>query len=83
MNQNNALLLKKARSMCVLYSVVCLLAGLVSFMFFQEKVLGMAVLTIALLGFWRISHRIKQILMVEDPKFFTNYHGNMDRSVRS
>ncbi|GEM_PF-3751398 len=83
MNQNNAILLKKARSMCLLYSIVCLLTGLYSFVVFQEQGLGMVVLTIAALGFWRISHKIKLILRVEDPKFFTDYYENKDRSVRS
>lgn len=83
MNQSNAELLKKARSMCLLYSIVCFLTGIVSFIFFREQDLGWVVLTIALFGFWRISHRIKQILKIEDPQFFTNYSGNKDRAVRS
>ena len=83
MEKDNVTLLKKARSMCLLYGIVCLLTGIVSFAILDEHGLGMVIMTIAIFGFWRVSHKIKEILKAEDPKFFANYRRNQDSVVRS
>lgn len=65
MNQSNIVILKKTRSMCLLYGIVCLVAGLINFSILNEHGLGMVMVTVAILGFWRISHKIKMVMATE------------------
>ncbi len=65
MNPSNAVILKKTRSMCLLYGVVCLTTGLINFAILNEHGLGMIMVTIAVLGFWRISHKVKGVMLNE------------------
>lgn len=68
MNQANILILKKTRSICLLYGIVCLVAGLMNFAILGEEGLGMMMVTVAILGFWRISHKAKKIIESEGAK---------------
>lgn len=68
MNQNNIELLKKTRSICLLYGIVCLVVSLINFSILDEQGLGMIMVTVALLGFWRISHKAKSIMESEGGK---------------
>ncbi len=68
MNQANITILKKTRSICLLYGIVCLVASLVNFTILNEQGLGMIMVTVAILGFWRISHKAKTILESEGGK---------------
>ena len=70
MQRENVALIKKTRSMCVLYGIACLVAGVISFSLWDEQALGSLLLLIAVLGFWRISHKMKAILSSEEPKYF-------------
>jgi|CXWL01.1.fsa_nt_gi hypothetical protein len=68
MNQSNAIILKKTRSMCLLYGIACLMTGLINFSILNEHGLGMILGTIAILGFWRISHKMKSVMGSEGIK---------------
>lgn len=68
MNQANITILKKTRSICLLYGIVCLVAGLINFAILNEQGLGMVMVTVAILGFWRISHKAKSIMVSEGGK---------------
>jgi hypothetical protein len=70
MNRDNVVLLQKARSMCLLYGIACLVAGLISFSLWDERALGSLLLLVAIFGFWRLSHKMRSILKTEEPKFF-------------
>ncbi len=65
MNQSNIAILKKTRSMCLLYGIVSMTAGLISFSVLNEDGLGIVMVAVAVLGFWRISHKVKSILATE------------------
>ncbi len=78
MNKDNVVLLQKMRSMCLLYGVACLIAGLFSFAVWDEEGLGSLLLAVAIFGFWRISHKVKGILQTEAPKFFKDTHHAKD-----
>lgn len=64
-NQSNIVILKKTRSICLLYGIVSLVAGLINFSVLNEHGLGMIMVTVAVLGFWRISHKVKLIMKTE------------------
>ncbi|MBL8012846.1 MAG: hypothetical protein JNN05_03265 [Candidatus Omnitrophica bacterium] len=68
MNSSNLVLLRKSRSLCLLYGVISLTVGLVNFAVLNEYGLGMIMVTIAIFGFWRISHKIKGVLLSENVK---------------
>ena len=68
MNQSNILILKKTRSMCLLYGILSLMAGLINFSILNEHGLGMIMVTVAILGFWRISHKVKSVMVTENAK---------------
>lgn len=78
MEQINISVLKKVRSMCLLYGIACLLGGLVSFAILDQDMLGAILVVVAILGFWRVSHKIKLVLKSEDPKFFKECERNKD-----
>lgn len=68
MNASNLTILQKSRSSCLLYGVVCLVVGLVNFAILDELGMGMIMVTIAIFGFWRISHKIKSVMLSENVK---------------
>ena len=68
MNTANLEILRKTRSTCLLYGVLSLLVGLVNFAVLNEYGLGMIMVTIALLGFWRIAHKVKRVILSESEK---------------
>ena len=68
MNQSNIETLKKTRSICLLYGIVSLIAGLINFSILNEHGLGMIMVTVAILGFWRISHKVKGVMASEGGK---------------
>ena len=78
MNPENVAALKKARSMCLLYGVVCLLSGLAGFTLYDQDLLGSILVVVAILGFWRVAHKIKLVLKSEDPKFFKEFSRDKD-----
>jgi hypothetical protein len=78
MNKDNVTVLQKARSMCLLYGIACLVAGLISFSLWDEQGLGSFLLVVAIFGFWRISHKVKFILASEEPKYFKEVHHSKD-----
>jgi hypothetical protein len=78
MNTENVAQLHKARSMCVLYGIACLVAGLFSFAIWDEQGLGSLLLAVAIFGFWRVSHKMKAILKSEQPHYFTDTKHNKD-----
>ncbi len=51
--------------MCLLYGIVSMTAGLISFSVLNEDGLGIVMVAVAVLGFWRISHKVKSILATE------------------
>lgn len=65
MNQENLETLKRTRSMCLLYGIACFMAGLINLAFLDQEGLGMILVAIAVLGFWRISHKVKAIIRSE------------------
>ncbi len=78
MNKENVVMLHKTRSMCVLYGIACLVAGLFSFAIWDEQGFGSLLLAVAIFGFWRISHKVKTILKSEEPHYFTESTRNKD-----
>ena len=70
MNKDNVAVLKKARGMCLLYGITCFVAGIIGFAVWDAYALGSLLLLVAILGFWRISHKMKYILQTEEPKYF-------------
>jgi hypothetical protein len=78
MNKDNVILLEKARSMCLLYGVACLVAALISFVLWNEQGLGSLLLVVAILGFWRISHKVRGVIASEQPQYFKSTAHNKD-----
>jgi hypothetical protein len=64
MNDSNIAILQRVRKMCVLYGIVCLVMGLVNFSE-HDYGMGMILVTIAILGFWRVSHKVKVVMTTE------------------
>jgi len=78
MLNSNLATVKKTRSMCLLYGIACLMAGLFSFLLWDEQALGSLLMLIAILGFWRISHQMKAVLNSEEPGYFNDPKRNKD-----
>jgi uncharacterized membrane protein HdeD (DUF308 family) len=67
MKDSNIAVMHRVRKMCLLYGIISLVLGLINFTE-HEYGMGMILVTIAILGFWRISHKVKGVALDETVK---------------
>jgi uncharacterized membrane protein HdeD (DUF308 family) len=67
MKDSNIAVMHRVRKMCLLYGVISLVLGLINFTE-HEYGMGMILVTIAILGFWRIAHKVKAVAVSEEVK---------------